>query len=409
MSKREVRNLICALDIGTSKVSCVIGQLQADGGIEVVGVGSHPSRGLKRGVVVNIDATTQSIRRAVAEAELMADCRVHSVYVGMSGAHIRGHNSTGVAPVRAREVSERDVDNVIEAARAVAIPADQKVLHVVPQEYVLDGQDGIQDPAGMSGVRLEAKVHIVTGLASAAQNIQKCVESCGLTIDQLCLPHLAAAHAVLLPDERELGIALVDIGGGTTDVAVFKGGAIRHTAVLSVAGDQVTNDISIAFRTATQSAEDLKLQLANAWPRHYAQEDIAVDVPGVGDMPARRISGHMLAEVVRPRLEELFRLVRNELQRAGWFDAIAGGVVLTGGTALMSGISELAEEVFELPVRIGIPHQVHGLREFTQSPAAATAVGLLIYGRQVQPSGEHRANPAFLWWQRVSQWLKGNL
>jgi len=409
MNKRDVRNLICALDIGTSKVACIVGQVQADGSIEVVGVGAHAARGLKRGVVVNIDATTQSIRRAVEQAELMADCRVHSVYVGISGSHIRGHNSTGVAPVRGREVTERDVDNVIDAARAMAIPADQKVLHVVPQEFVLDGQDGIQDPVGMSGVRLEAKVHIVTGLASAAQNITKCVESCGLTVDRLCLPHLAASYAVLLPDERELGVALVDIGGGTTDVAVFRGGSIRHSAVLPVAGDQVTNDISIAFRTPQPAAEDLKLQLASAWPQHFAQDDAAIDVPGVGDMPPRRISRQMLVEVVRPRLEELFRLARNELHRSEWYDSIAGGVVLTGGTALMSGIAELAEEVFELPVRVGIPHDVSGLKEFTQSPAAATAVGLLVYGRQMQPNPDLKPAVAGQWLQKVSQWLKGNM
>jgi len=260
MAKRDTRNLLVGLDIGTSKVMCVVGELMPEGHVEIVGLGTHPSRGLKRGVVVNIDATVQSIRRAVEEAELMAGCRAQSVFVGISGGHIKSHNSVGVVPVRNREVSEKDVDSVIEAGRAVAIPADQKVLHVVPQEFVVDGQEGIQEPVGMFGVRLEAKVHLVTGSVSAAQNIHKCVESCGLHVDKLCLQHLASAYATLLPDERELGICMVDIGGGTCDIAVFKGGAIRHTAVLPIAGDQITNDIAMALRTPTQDAEDIKIK-----------------------------------------------------------------------------------------------------------------------------------------------------
>lgn len=409
MSKREVRQLICALDIGTSKIACAIGQLHADNSIELVGLGSHPSRGLKRGVVVNIEATAQSIRRAVEAAELMADARVHEVFVGLSGTHIRGQNSSGVVPVRGREVSDKDVDNVVDAARAVAIPADQKVLHVVPQEFVLDGQDGIQHPVGMSGVRLEARVHIITGQAAAAQNIQKCVESCGLKVDRLCLPHLTSSHAVLLADERDLGVAVVDIGGGTTDIAVFKGGAIRHTAVLPVAGEQVTNDISIAFRTAAPFAENLKLQLASAWPAQGAYDDVSIEIPGAGEMPSRRISRHMLAEVVRPRLEELFRLIAGELERSGWYDAVAGGIVLTGGTALTSGISDLAEAVTQLPVRVGVPHGIRGMPDFSQSPAAASVAGLLIYGREMQGEAQAAGGPTGLWVQRFAQWLKGNL
>lgn len=409
MSKRDARDLIVGLDIGTSKVMCVVGQAHADGQIEIVGSGQHASRGLKRGVVVNIDATTQSVRRAVEEAELMAGCRVHSVYVGISGGHIRSHNSVGVVPVRNREVTEKDLEAVIESARAIALPADQKVLHVIPQEFMVDGQDGIHEPVGMFGVRLEAKVHIVTGSVSAAQNVHKCVESCGLRVDRLCLQHLASSYAVLMPDERELGIAMVDIGGGTTDIAVFKGGSIRHTAVVPVAGDLVTNDISIAFRTPTQAAEDIKVKYGCALPQLLAH-DQAIDVPGVGDSPPRQLSRHMLAEVIRPRFEELFRLVRKELHRDDWYDAIRGGVVLTGGSARMAGVAELAEEVFELPVRIGAPYGVHGVQDFAHSPAAASALGLLIHARQMQSNLEPAALGGLgYWWSRVNQWFKGNL
>lgn len=408
MAKREARNLLVGLDIGTSKVTCIVGEVMPEGHIEVVGLGTHPSRGLKRGVVVNIEATTQAIRRAVEEAELMAGCRAQSVFVGISGSHIKSHNSTGVVPVRNREVTDKDVDAVIEGGRAIAIPADQKVLHVVPQEYVVDGQEGIQEPIGMFGVRLEAKVHIVTGSESAAQNIQKCVESCGLHVDKLCLNHLASAYAVLLPDERELGVCMVDIGGGTSDIAVFKGGAVRHTAVLPVAGDQVTNDISVAFRTPTQAAEDIKLKYGCALPQLLAFDE-EIEVPSVGENPPRRLSRRTLSEVIRPRYEELFRLIRKELHRSDWYDSVAGGVVLTGGACYLPGVQELAEEVFELPVRLGLPQQVSGVRDVGKSPAFATAVGLLQYGREFQAPREVRSDAGVGYWmQRVSSWLKGN-
>jgi cell division protein FtsA len=408
MVKREARNLLVGLDIGTSKIVCVVGEVMPEGHIEIVGLGTHPSRGLKRGVVVNIEATTQSIRRAVEEAELMAGCRAQSVYVGISGTHIKSHNSVGVVPVRSREVSEKDVENVIEGGRAMAIPADQKVLHVVPQEFVVDGQEGIQEPVGMFGVRLEARVHIVTGSVSAAQNLQKCVESCGLHVDKLCLNHLASAYAVLQQDERELGIAMVDIGGGTSDIAVFKGGSVRHTAVLPVAGDQVTNDISVAFRTPTQAAEDIKLKFGCALPQLIAFDE-EIEVPSVGENPPRRLSRLTLSEVIRPRYEELFRLIRKELHRSDWYDQVAGGVVLTGGGCYLPGVQELAEEVFELPVRLGLPHNVTGVRDVTRNPAFASAVGLLLYGRQFQPPRELRTEAgAGYWIERVSQWFKGN-
>ena len=409
MSKREARNLLMGLDVGTSKVVCVIGEVMAGGQIEVIGLGQQPSRGLKRGVVINIDATVQSIRRAVEEAEMMANARVQSAYVGLSGAHIKSHNSVGVVPVSSREVSHRDVEKVIEAGRAIAIPADQKVIHVLPQEFVVDNQEGILKPEGMFGVRLEAKVHIVTGSVSAAQNLQKCVESCGLHVDKLCLQHIASSSAVLLPDEKDLGICMVDIGGGTSDIAVFKGGSVRHTAVLPIAGEQVTNDISVAFRTPTQAAEEIKIKYGCALPQ-LVQQDEEIQVPSVGEGPPRRLSRLTLSEVIRPRYEELFRFVRKELHRADWYDAIAGGVVLTGAASLMPGVPELAEEVFELPTRLGPPHEVTGVREVARSPAYATAVGLLIYARSQNsvrvPVSEARS--LNYWIERLSSWFKGN-
>jgi cell division protein FtsA len=411
VSKREVRNLVVGLDIGTSKVVCVVGEIRPDGRIEVVGEGSATSRGLKKGVVVNIDATVQSIRRAVENAEQMAGCRAQSVYVGVSGSHIKSFSSTGVVPVRNREVHERDVEAVIDAARAIAIPADQKILHVVPQEFVVDGQDGIHEPVGMSGVRLEAHVHMVTGSMSAAQNIQKCVESCGLRVDKLILQHLASSAAVLMPDERDLGVCMVDIGGGTSDIAVFKGGSVRHTAVLPIAGDQVTNDISVAFRTPVPYAEEIKVQFGCALPE-FAASDEMIEVKSVGEMPSRTLSRHTLAEVIKPRYDELFRFIRKELHRSDFYDVIASGIVLTGGSAQMPGVRELAEAVFELPVRLGVPQNIEGLKDVVRNPAYSTAVGLLLYGIQDQPKltsrgGGEGVGPGYLF-NRVSSWFKGN-
>ncbi|MGQ0621277.1 MAG: cell division protein FtsA [Panacagrimonas sp.] len=409
MSRKETRHLLTGLDVGTSKVVCVIGEVMPGGQIEVIGLGQQPSRGLKRGVVINMEATVQSIRRAVEEAEMMANTRVQSVFVGLSGAHIKSHNSVGVVPVSSREVSHKDVEKVIEAGRAIAIPADQRVIHVLPQEFVVDNQEGILKPVGMFGVRLEAKVHIVTGSQSAAQNLQKCVESCELHVEKLCLQHIASSSAVLLPDEKDLGICMLDIGGGTSDVAVFRGGSVRHTAVLPIAGEQVTNDISVAFRTPGQAAEEIKLKYGCALPQMIEQDE-EIEVPSVGDGPPRRLSRMMLSEVIRPRYEELFRFVRKELHRSDWYPAIAGGVVITGGASLMPGVAELAEEVFELPTRIGLPHNVMGMREVTRSPAYATAVGLLIYARaqnqQRGPVGDSQG--AAYWFGRISGWFKGN-
>jgi cell division protein FtsA len=387
MPRKPERNLIVGLDIGTSKVVAIVGELEPDGTIEVVGVGSHPSRGLKKGVVVNIDSTVQSIQRAVEEAELMAGCEIHSVFAGIAGNHVRSLNSHGIVAIRDKEVTPGDVDRVIDAARAVAIPADQKILHILPQEFIIDAQEGIREPIGMSGVRLEAKVHIVTGADSAAQNIVKCVQRCGLEVEDIVLEQLASSYAVLADDEKELGVCLVDIGGGTTDIAVFSGGAIRHTAVIPIAGDQVTNDIALSLRTPTHHAEDLKIRYACALSQ-LANPDETIEVPSVGDRPARRLARQTLAEVVEPRYEELFALVREELRRSGFDELIAAGVVLTGGSAKMEGVIELAEEIFHAPVRLGLPQGVSGLVDVVRNPIHSTGVGLLLFGREnyVRPS-----------------------
>ncbi|MFZ0469029.1 MAG: cell division protein FtsA, partial [Thiogranum sp.] len=359
MAKKFEKNMIVGLDIGTSKVVAIVGEIATDGGIEIIGIGSHPSKGLKKGVVVNIESTVHSIQRAVEEAELMAGCQIHSVYAGIAGSHIRSLNSHGIVAIRDKEVTPNDVERVIDAARAVAIPADQKILHILPQEFVIDDQDGIREPVGMCGVRLEAKVHMVTGAVSAAQNIVKCVRRCGLEVDDIILEQLASSYSVLTEDEKDLGVCLVDIGGGTTDIAIFTEGSIRHTAVIPIAGDQVTNDIAVALRTPTQYAEEIKIKYACALTQ-LAARDESIEVPSVGDRPPRRLARQSLAEVVEPRYEELLTLVQAELRRSGFEDLIAAGIVLTGGSSKIEGLVDLAEEVFHMPVRLGVPQSVMG-------------------------------------------------
>ena len=410
MRRRSDRDLIVGLDIGTSKVVALVGEVDADGAIEVIGVGSQPSRGLKKGVVVNIESTVQSIQRAVEEAELMAGCEIHSVFAGIAGSHVRSLNSHGVVAIRDREVTPGDVEHVIDAARALAIPADQKILHVLPQEFIVDGQEGIRDPIGMSGVRLEAKVHIVTGADSAAQNIEKCIKRCGLEVDDVVLEQLASSFAVLTEDEKELGVCMVDIGGGTTDIAVFVQGAIRHTAIIPIAGDQVTNDIAVSMRTPTQHAEDIKIRYACALSQ-LANPDETIEVPSVGERPARRLARQTLAEVVEPRYEELFGLVREELRRSGFEELIVAGVVLTGGSARMEGAIELAEEVFHVPVRLGLPQQVQGLTDVIGNPIFSTGVGLLLYARDnILPArrGRSLGGNAKSALGRMRTWFQGN-
>src|SRR6056297_1850810 len=354
MAKRNARDTIVGLDIGTSKVVAIVGELTEEGGLEVIGIGSHPSRGLKKGVVVNIESTVLSIQRAVEEAELMAGCEISEVYAGIAGSHVRSLNSHGIVAIRDKEVTASDMERVIDAARAVAIPADQKILHIIPQEFLIDHQEGIREPIGMSGVRLEAKVHMVTGAESAAQNIIKCVQRCGLAVEDIVLEQLASSHAVLSDLEKELGVCVVDIGGGTTDIAVFTGGAIRHTAVIPIAGDQVTNDIAMALRTPTQNAEEIKIKYACALTQ-LAGADETIKVPSVGDRAPRDLSRQALAEVVEPRYEELFTLVQSELRRSGFEDLIPAGIVITGGSSTMEGVVELAEEICHAPVRLAIP------------------------------------------------------
>ncbi|MDH3977716.1 MAG: cell division protein FtsA [Gammaproteobacteria bacterium] len=410
MSKNIDKGLIVGLDIGTSKVVAIVGEMRDDNELEVIGFGIHPSRGLKKGVVVNIESTVNSIQRAIEEAELMAGCEINSVFTGIAGSHVRSLNSHGIVAIKDREVVSSDVDRVIDAARAVAIPADQRILHVLPQEYIIDGQEGIREPIGMSGVRLEARVHMVTGAASAAQNIVKCVQRCGLEVDDVVLEQLASSYAVLTDDEMELGVCLVDIGGGTTDIAVFNGGAIKHTAVIPIAGDQVTNDIAVSMRTPTQYAEEIKIKYACALSQ-LANRDETIEVPSVGDRPPRRLARQTLAEVVEPRYEELFSLIRDELRRSGFEDMVAAGVVLTGGSSKMEGAVELAEEVFHMPVRLGMPQHVQGLADVVRNPIHATGVGLLLYAknRVESPYTGHPVGSGLRdVWERMKTWFQGN-
>ena len=407
MSRKD-KSMIVGLDIGTSKVVAVVGAVGPDGAIEVVGVGMKPSLGLKKGTVVNIDSTVQSIRRAVEEAEQMAGCEIHSVFTGIAGSHIRSLNSNGIVAIKNGEVVAEDVERVIDAARAVAIPADQKILHILPQEFIIDSQEGIREPVGMSGVRLEAKVHMVTGAVSAAQNITKCVERCGLQVDDVILQQLASSRAVLTEDEKELGVCLVDIGGGTTDIAIFVDGAIAHSAVVPIAGDQVTNDIAVALRTPTQHAEEIKTKYACCLTT-LANADETIEVPSVGERAPRRLSRQTLAEVVEPRYDELFNLVQAELQRSGFEHMIAAGLVLTGGSAQMEGAVELAEEVFHMPVRLGVPQYVSGLEEVVKSPIYSTSIGLLLFGNENRnrhniPLGGGRQNML----TKMKSWFQGN-
>ncbi|MAZ06533.1 cell division protein FtsA [Marinobacter sp. SS8-8] len=410
MSSVETENMIVGLDIGTSKVVAIVGKRKMDGTIEVVGIGSHPSRGLKRGVVVNIETTVQAIQRAVEEAELMAGCRIHSVYAGIAGSHIKSLNSHGIVAIRDREVTQADIDRVIDAAQAVAIPADQKILHILPQEFVIDSQEGIKEPMGMSGVRLEAKVHLVTCAVNAAQNIEKCVRRCGLEVDDIILEQLASSHAILTEDEKELGVCVVDIGGGTTDIAVFTGGAIRHTAVIPIAGDQVTNDIAMALRTPTQNAEEIKIKYACALTQ-LAGADETIKVPSVGDRPPRDLSRQALAEVVEPRYEELFTLVQSELRRSGFEDLVPAGIVITGGSSTMEGVVELAEEIFHMPVRLACPQAVSGMTEVVNNPIYATGVGLLIHGFRQMDLGRTpvlKGEDAPSLFERMKAWFTGH-
>lgn len=411
MAKKTEKNIITGLDIGTSKVVALVGEVTEGGMINIIGIGRHPSRGLKRGVVVDIEATVNSIQRAVQEAELMAGCEVRTVYAGIAGSHIRSLNSHGIVAIRDQEVSLADVERVIEAAKAVVIPADQKILHILPQEYIIDNQGSIREPVGMAGVRLEARVHIVTGAVSAAQNIAKCVRRCGLEVNDIILEQLASSHAVVTDDEKELGVCVIDIGGGTTDIAIFSEGAIQYTAVIPIAGDQVTNDIAMALRTPTKAAEAIKVLHAFAMPDMANANDM-IEVIGMNERPGRKISAKILTDVVSARYEELFSLVRNELRRSGFENRIAAGMVMTGGGSSALGAIELAELCFEMPVRQGFAHHVSGLAEATTNPSLSTGVGLLLHGYQQQYEGGYSMpvlnNTSKGVWSRMREWFQGN-
>ena len=402
---KENKNLVVGLDIGTSKIVAIVSEVTADGQLNVIGLGTQPSRGLKKGVVVNIEATMASIQRVLEEAELMADCKIVEVYTGIAGSHIRGFNSHGMVAIKEKEVTQADIDRVIETAKAIAIPNDQQILHVLPQEFVIDGQEDVKEPLGMSGVRLEVKVHIVTGAVSAAENITKCVRRCGLKVRDLILQPLASSLAVLSDDEKELGVCLIDIGGGTTDIAVFTGGSIRHTAVIPIAGDQVTNDIAMALRTPTKEAEELKRTYGCALKQLASPSDI-IEVPGVGERPARQLSRQTLAEVIEPRIEELFALVQANLRQSGFEELISSGIVLTGGSSVMKGMVELGEEIFHMPVRIGVPTYMGGLADVVRNPRYSTAVGLLIEGREQYVRNE-QARAQISGMQSVVERMKG--
>jgi cell division protein FtsA len=411
MSKiRDSKNLIVGLDIGTSKIVAIVAEVKPGGELEIIGMGQHPSRGLKKGVVVNIDSTVHSIQRALEEAELMADCKIKDVYAGIAGSHIKSFNSHGMVAIKDKEVTQTDVDRVIETAKAVSIPNDQQILHILNQEFIIDGQEDVREPLGMSGVRLEVKVHIVTGAVSAAQNIVKCVRRCGLEVADLILQPLASAWAVLSEDEKDLGVCLVDIGGGTTDIAVFSQGAIRHTAVIPIAGDQITNDIAMALRTPTKDAEDIKVRYGCALAK-LADAREMVEVPGVGDRGAREMSRQTLAEVIEPRVEELYSLVQAELRRTAYEELLSSGIVITGGSAAMLGMVELGEEVFHMPVRAGVPQYAGGLSEVVRNPRFATGVGLLVAGqRQVVRMSTSRASrgPVGNALASLKGWFQGN-
>ena len=376
MSKKE--SLVVGLDIGTTKICTVVAEL-ADGQINIIGLGTHPSKGLRKGVVINIESTVQSIKKAVEEAELMAGVHLTSVYAGIAGGHIKGINSHGVIAVKNKEITQSDVKRVIDAASAVAIPMDREVIHIIPQEYIVDDQDGIRDPVGMSGVRLEGRVHIVTGAITSAQNIIKCANRAGLDVDDIVLEQLGSSEAVLTQEEKELGVAIIDIGGGTTDLVIFSGGSIKHTAVFSLAGSHITNDISLGLRTPLEEAEKIKIRYGCALTS-LVRKDETIEVPSVGGRKPRALSRYTLAEIIEPRVEEILSLVQNEIMRTGYGNLLASGIVLTGGSALLEGIPDLAEQIFNVPVRRGIPIGISGLVDLVNSPMYATGVGLVLYG-----------------------------
>jgi cell division protein FtsA len=406
---RENKEIIVGLDIGTTKVVALVAEIDPDEQFNIIGIGSRDSRGLKKGVVVNIEDTRETIARVIQEVELMADCKVKNVYTGIAGSHIRSFNSNGLVAIKDKEVTSTDVERAIETARAMLIPADHEILHILTQEFIIDNQDGIREPIGMSGSRLEVKVHIVTGAVSAAQNIVKCVRRCGLEVSDMVLQPLASSYAVLAEDEKDLGVCLVDIGGGTTDLAVWTQGAIRHTSVIPIAGDQITNDIAMALRTPTREAEDIKRKFGCALSG-LADSSEALDVAGVDDRPSRKLSRRALADVIQPRVEELYELIQAELRRFNFEEVLSSGIVLTGGSSVMPGMTELGEEVFHMPVRLGVPKYSGALADVIQSPRFSTSYGLLQEALAQRKRGkkvrETRSMSDFF--ERLASWFEKN-
>ena len=406
---KEQKHYISALDIGTSKIIAVVGEVTEDGEIQIVGLGQAPSRGLKSGMVTNIDATVQSIQKAINEAELMGDCKINHVITGIAGNHIRSLNSQGVVKIKDGEVMQQDIDRAIETARAVSIPPDHQILHTVIQEYIIDNQEGVKEPIGMSGVRLDTRVHIITGAVTAIQNIQKCIQRCGLEIDDMVLQPMASAQAVLTEDEKDLGVCVIDIGGGTTDIAVYTNGAIRHTAVIPIAGDLITKDLAQALRTPHSAAEYIKINHGVALAGMGGLDEM-IEVPSVGDRSPRQISRQTLAEVIGPRVEEILELIQNELRRSGFpEEVLSSGVVLTGGASLLPGMVDLAEDVFNLPARVGVPKEMAGVAERVRNPRFSTSIGLLYYGRdKILQQGQVNSEEYASLFTKIKSWLKNN-
>ena len=404
MAKKDP--LVVGLDIGTTKICTVVGEI-SEGQVNIIGLGTHPSKGLRKGVVVNIESTVQSIKKAVEEAELMAGCQITSVYAGIAGGHIKGVNSHGVVAVKNKEIGPNEVKRVIDAASAVAMPIDREVIHIIPQEFIVDEQDGIKDPVGMSGVRLEGRVHIVTGAITSAQNIIKCANRAGLDVDDIVLEQLGSSEAVLTPEEKELGVAIIDIGGGTTDLVIFSNGSIKHTAVFSLAGSHITNDISMGLRTPAEDAEKIKIRYGCSLSS-MVRKDESIEVPSVGGRKPRVLSRQTLAEIIEPRVEEILTLVHDEVLRMGYGNLLASGIVLTGGSAILEGAPELAEQIFNMPVRRGTPVGVGGLVDLVNSPVYATGVGLVLYGSQRKAQGRFKVGDRNVFskvTRRMKEWI----
>ena len=400
-------NLIVGLDIGTTKICCVVGEI-SQGEVNIIGIGTHPSIGLRKGVVVNIESTVDSIKKAVEEAELMSGCEISSVYTGIAGGHITGFNSRGIVAIKGPEITETDVERVIDAARAVAIPMDREVIHVLPQEYIVDEQAGIQNPVGMAGVRLEAKIHIVTGAVTSAHNIVKCCNRSGLDVCDIVLESLASGEAVLTGEEKELGTALLDLGGGTTDLAIFSDKNIRHTFVLALGGNNLTNDIAIGLRAPHADAEKIKTRYGTCLSKSVSADDM-IEVPGMGGRDARKLPRQILGEILEPRMEEIFTLAKREVYRAGLENSIPSGLVLTGGTSLLEGTTEVAEAVFNLQTRLGKPQGITGLVDVVNNPMYATGVGLVLYGAKNQSAKKFRIRDANIFNRlvnRMKRWFK---